>query len=165
MFNAAAHFVDRHVIDGRDDAIAIECGDRYVTYGGLRDGVNRFGSALRELGIRPEERVLLLMLDAPEMVFVFFGAIKIGAVPIPINTLWTADDHEFALRDSRAAAVVVSAELYPRIADVIRRCPWVRHVIGVGGPAGETTIDFDTLTSGASCELSAEDTSEDAPAF
>jgi benzoate-CoA ligase len=165
MFNAAAHFVDRHVTDGRDDAVAIECGDRHVTYGSLHQSVNRFGSALLALGIRPEERVLLLMLDVPEMVFAFFGAIKIGAVPIPINTLWTADDHEFALRDSRAAVVVVSAELYPRIADVVRRCPWVRHVIGVGGTAGETTIDFDTLISGASSELSAEDTSEDAPAF
>ena len=70
----------------------------------LYEQVNRTGSALRnELGVRPEERVLLLMLDGPEMVFAFFGAIKIGAVPIPTNTLWTPADYEFVLRDSRAA--------------------------------------------------------------
>jgi benzoate-CoA ligase family protein len=165
MFNAAAYFVDRHVIDGRDDAIAIECEDRHLTYGSLHQHVNRFGSALQDLGIRPEERVLLLMLDVPEMVFAFFGAIKIGAVPIPINTLWTADDYEFVLRDSRAGAVIVSASLYPRIAEVIPRCPWVRHVISAGGAAGGTTIDFDALVGSASAELTAADTSEDAAAF
>ena len=60
------------------------------------------GTALRErLGVRPEERVLLLMLDSPEMVYSFFGAIKIGAVPVPINTLWTPADYEFDLHDAR----------------------------------------------------------------
>jgi benzoate-CoA ligase family protein len=165
MFNAAVYFVDRHVIDGRDDAIAIECEDRRITFANLHQQVNRFGSALRGLGIRPEERVLLLMLDVPEMVFAFFGAIKIGAVPIPTNTLWTADDYDFVLRDSRAAAVVVSAALYPRIAEVIPRCPWVRHVIGAGRAPAGTTIDFEALVSSASCELTAEQTSEDAAAF
>src|SRR5215470_20297019 len=121
MFNAAEYFVDRHVREGRGDAVAIECADRRVTYGNLHESVNRAGSAMRELGIRPEERVLLLMLDVPETVFAFFGAIKIGAVPIPTNTLWTPEDYEFVLRDSRAAAVVVSGSLYARIADVMSR--------------------------------------------
>src|SRR5580765_3667835 len=162
VFNAASYFVDRHLGEGRPAAVAIECGDRRVTYAELCEAVNRTGAALRDtLGIRPEERVLLLMLDAPEMVFAFFGAIKIGAVPIPTNTLWTADDYEFVLRDSRAAAVLVCASLYPRIAEVIPRCPWVRHVISAGHVAGGATIDFDALVSSASAELTAEDTSED----
>jgi acyl-CoA synthetase (AMP-forming)/AMP-acid ligase II len=90
----------------------------------LYEQVNRSGSALRtELGVRPEERILLLILDGPEMVFAFFGAIKIRAIPIPVNTLWTPDDYEFVLRDSRAAVVIVSAALLPRIVDVVPRCP------------------------------------------
>ncbi|MET0215725.1 MAG: AMP-binding protein [Vicinamibacterales bacterium] len=90
FLNAAAYFVDRHLADGRADATAIECGDRCISYGKLYEQVNRLGTALRErLGVRPEERVLLLMLDSPEMIYSFFGAIKIGAVPVPINTLWT----------------------------------------------------------------------------
>src|SRR5262249_17225724 len=96
------------------------------------------------------------------------GAIKIGAVPIPTNTLWTAEDYEFVLRDSRAAAVIVSAPLYPRIADVVPRCHWVRHVVvsgAAGGPATNGAIDFDALLASASSELVAEPTSEDAPAF
>ena len=82
--NAAVHFVDRHLDEGRGDSIAIECGDRRITYAMLHEQVNRIGSALRdELGVRPEERVVLIMLDAPEMIYTFFGAIKIGAVPYP----------------------------------------------------------------------------------
>ena len=105
------------------------------------------------------------MLDGPEMVFAFFGAIKIGAVPIPTNTLWTPSDYEFLLRDSRAAVVVVNAALLPRIADVIPRCPWVRHVVVVGESGDDGTIDFDTLIGRASPELAAEPTHTDSPAF
>ena len=75
--------------------------------------VNRCGSALRKLGIRPEERVLLLLVDSPEFVYSFFGAIKIGAVPIPLNTMWKAKDYRHVIRDSRATALIVSEELLP----------------------------------------------------
>jgi benzoate-CoA ligase len=166
MFNAAEYFVDRHILEGRGGDVAIECGDRRITYGDLHESVNRAGSALRELAIRPEERVLLLMLDVPEMIFSFFGAIKIGAVPIPTSTLWTSEDYEFVLRDSRAAAVIVSGELFPRIAGVVPRCPSVRHVIVTGGAAGRgAALDFDALLGRAPQSLEPEDTSEDAPAF
>jgi benzoate-CoA ligase len=165
-FNAATYFIDRHIGEGRGAAIAIECGDRRVTYAELHEHVNRTASALRdELGIRPEERVLLLMLDSPEMVCAFFGAIKIGAVPIPTNTLWTPDDYEFVLRDSRAVAVIVSAPLYTRIAQVVRRCRSVRHVVVAGAPAVAGTIDFEALIDRGRTETVAEETSEDAPAF
>jgi benzoate-CoA ligase len=165
-FNAASYFVDRHLEEGRGAAIAIECGDRRITYAELHERVSRTASALRdELGIRPEERVLLLMLDVPEMVFAFFGAIKIGAVPIPTNTLWTPEDYEFVLRDSRAIAVIVSAPLYPRIVDVLSRSPSVRHVVVADAPAGTGAFDFDALIDRGRTQIVADETSEDAPAF
>ena len=84
VFNAATYFIDRHIDEGRGHAIAIESANIEVSYAMLCEQVNRTGSGLRtELGVRAEERVLLLMLDGPEMVFAFFGAIKIGAVPVP----------------------------------------------------------------------------------
>jgi benzoate-CoA ligase family protein len=165
VFNAAAYFIDRHIEEGRASALAIECEARRVSYGSLFEHVNRTGSALRDLGVRPEERILLLMLDCPEMVFAFFGAIKIGAVPIPTNTLWTAADYEFLLHDSRALVVIVSAALYPKIEEVATRCPWVRQVIVAGGAGSDRTIDFDTLIEQGSPDLTAEPTCRDAPAF
>src|SRR5215469_7994070 len=83
-FNAAAYFIDRHINEGRSSRIAIECGERNVTYGQLFTLVNQFGNALRSFAVRMEERILLLLLDTPEFAVSFFGAIKIGAVPVPV---------------------------------------------------------------------------------
>lgn len=167
VFNAAEYFVDRHLTEGRGHAIAIECGDRRISYATLHEHVNRIGSALREeLGVRPEERVVLLTLDSPEMVFSFFGAIKIGAVPIPTNTQWTDADYEYVLSDSRATVLIVSASLRSRLAGVLPRCPWVRHVVVVeADPDDDRAIGFDALIGRASPDLVPEPTSRDAPAF
>jgi len=85
-FNAATYFIDRNIHEGRAQSVAIECGEERVSYRQLFERTNRVGNALRSLGVRPEERVLLVLLDTPEFLYCFFGAIKIGAVPVPINT-------------------------------------------------------------------------------
>lgn len=159
-FNAAAHFVDRHVAEGRGANVAIECLDERMTYDDVRRNVNRCGSALRDaLGVRPEERVLLLLLDGPSFVYAFFGAIKIGAVAIPLNTLWKSADYEFVVRDSGAQVLIVSAELVPQIekisADVRAR---LRHVVVTGAP-------FEQLLASGNASLDAAPTHRDAPAF
>ena len=165
-FNAAEYFIDRHLAEGRADAIALECGERRISYGALAESVNRVGSALCiHLSVRREERVLLLMLDGPEMVFAFFGAIKMGAIPVPINTLWTPAEYEFVLQDSRASVVFVNSSLYPRIVDVLPRCPWVRHVVSVGAVNDDRAIEFDALLGLGSPDLAPEPVGRDAPAF
>jgi benzoate-CoA ligase len=162
-FNASVYFVDRHLTEGRAEAVAIECEDRRVSYATLADRVHRLAAAMRtQLSIRAEERVLLLMLDGPEMVIAFFAAIRIGAIPIPINTLWTAADYEFVLRDSHAT--IVSAPLHSKIADVVPRCPWVRHVVAVG-TVDAAVLDFDALIECALPDVAAEPTRRDSPAF
>ncbi len=165
-FNAATFFIDRHLAEGRGDAIAIECGDRRITYRELYEHVNRVGTVLkRDLDVRPEERVLLLMLDVPETIYTFFGAIKIGAVPVPLNTLWTVSDYEYVLQDSSARTIVVSHALYARVIDAVRRCATIRHVLVVGGDCDERDHRLEQLVQAASPELSAETTHKDAPCF
>jgi benzoate-CoA ligase len=164
-FNAAAHFVDRHVADGRGRDIAIECGGERVTYQELHERVNRFGSALRStLDVRPEERVALLLVDGPPFAYAFFGAIKIGAVPIPTNTLWKAADYRHLLYDSRARVLVVSEELLPEVEKISRHeLPALRHVVVVGRARGDAA--FDQLLDEGSPSLEPEPVSRDAPAF
>ena len=159
-FNAAAHFIDRHVREGRGPSIAVECGSERVSYADLAERVNRFGNALRdEFDVRPEERVMLLLLDTPAFLVAFFGAIKIGAVPIPTNTLWKAPDCRHVLNDSRARVAIVSEELLPRLNAIDRAdVPALRHVVVTGPP-------FEDLLQRASPSLEAEPTSRDAPAF
>lgn len=160
IFNVATWFVDRNVEEGRGERVAIECGDERVTYRQVLERVNRVGNALREeLGVRPEERVLLLTLDGCEMVYAFFGAIKIGAVPIPTNTLWKAADYEYVLNDSRATVLIVSEALLPTIQEIPReQLRSLRHIVVVGDA-------FNALMARGSATLEAEPTSKDAPAF
>jgi len=68
-FNVATWFVDRNVALGRGSRVAIECGDQRITYEQVLANVNRVGSGLRQLGVRPEERVALLLFDGPEFVY------------------------------------------------------------------------------------------------
>jgi benzoate-CoA ligase len=166
IFNVATHFVDRNVVEGRGRRVAIECGDARITYDEVLSEVNRCGNALRGIGVRAEDRVLLLQLDAPEFVYSFFGAIKIGAVPVPLNTLWKTADYQYVIRDSRAGVLIVSADLLP----AIERIPAaerasLRRIIVVGAAANADYLSFSSLLSQGSETLEAEPTSRDAPAF
>lgn len=169
MFNAAAYFVDRHIEQNREPSIAIECGDRRLTYRDLYRQVNRVGNALKmALDVRPEERVLMVMYDGPEMIAAFFGAIKIGAVPVPLNTRWTTADYHFVLRDSSARVLVVTAELLDAVAPAIEAYAFLRHVIVVGQDAARRVagaVSFEMLVDAASPALEPEPTSPDTPAF
>ncbi len=168
MFNVAAHFVDRNVAEGRGDHVAIEFGEERVTYDQVLLNVNRCGRALRDrLGVRPEERVLLLLHDGPSFVYTFFGAIKMGAVPVPLNTLWKPADYEHVVRDSRASVLIVSNELLAgveRIPSESTRA--LRHVI-VAGRSGspQSYLQLEDLLADSPSDLDAELTSRDAPAF
>jgi len=166
-FNAATYFVDRHLREGRGAEVAIECGDERVTYAELHERVNRFGSALRSrFDVRPEERVVLLLLDGPAFAYSFFGAIKIGAVPIPTNTLWKAADYRYLLNNSGARVLVVNEELLPELDRIPRAdLPSLRHVVVVRRRTSLGADDFERLLADGSPDLEAEPTSRDAPAF
>jgi benzoate-CoA ligase len=166
QFNAATYFIDRHLDQGRGEKVAIEAGDARVTYRQLGEKVNRFGNALRQLGTRIEERVLLLLLDSPEFAFSFFGAIKIGAVPVPVNTLLKAADHQYILNNSRARVVVVSESLYPQIEAIPReQLRYLQHVIVVDAAPATGTLCFGDVIEQNSPQLEAEPTSRDDAAF
>ncbi|MDR0360509.1 MAG: benzoate-CoA ligase family protein, partial [bacterium] len=122
---------------GRGGRVAIRTAAREGwTYEQVADEANRWGGALGELGVEIENRVLLCMLDGPEFAAVFWGTIKAGAVPVPVNTNLTADDYAYLLHDSRARVAVVSGGL----ADVLRaardRAPFRRHLVVVGEAGG-----------------------------
>lgn len=165
IFNVATYFVDRNIREGRGKNIAIECAAERVTYQLLLERTNRVGNALRNLGVCPGERVLLLLLDSPEFLYCFFGAIKIGAVAIPVNTQAKPHDYEYMLNDSRARIAIVSASLLPQLQAIPRQnLPHLREVIFVGSNATDHPRLSD-LMQAASPELTAEPTTKDDPAF
>jgi benzoate-CoA ligase len=163
-FNVARHFLDRHVEEGRAGRTAFFCDDRQLTYGQLQQLANRAGNALLDLGVEMEHRVLCLLLDTPEFLATFWGAIKIGALPIPLNTMLREQDYLYFLNDSRARVLVVSEALYPLIAPALKDARYLRHTVVTGrAPAG--ALGFDAWIGRASATLTPADTSRDDAAF
>jgi benzoate-CoA ligase family protein len=109
-FNAADVFVDRHLAEGRGDHVAILSLAGSVTYSALAEGINRFGNALRSLGLGRGERLLMILADCPEFFYAFWGAVKSGIVPVPLNALLRARDFAAIIRNSECAAVLYSSE-------------------------------------------------------
>jgi benzoate-CoA ligase family protein len=110
VFNASTYLVDTHVESGDGDRTAVTGPGGTLTYSELLDRVQRMASGLRELGVRPEERVMISMPDSPDMLALILGAMRIGAVPVPVSTMMTARDLAGVLRDSRARVLAAGAE-------------------------------------------------------
>ncbi|MCS6926254.1 MAG: benzoate-CoA ligase family protein [Candidatus Binatia bacterium] len=132
QFNAVTAFVDHQLAEGRGERVALRWGEESITYAELAANVNRAGQVLRRLGVRLEERVLLVLLDSPAFVYCFWGAIKIGAVPVPVNTFMRPDEYAYLLNDSRAGVVVVSPELWPAVQPAAAHSRWLRHRLIAG---------------------------------
>jgi 4-hydroxybenzoate-CoA ligase len=149
--NAANWFVDRHLEEGRGDKTAFReawDGGRTLTYGALADGTARVAGALARAGIMREERAAMFVLDQIEFPQIFWGAIKAGVLPVPLNTLLATDIYRTILEDSRATIAFVSAELLDVVLPAVRASGHLRQIVVIGGDAPEGTMSWDEFMSG-----------------
>jgi benzoate-CoA ligase family protein len=109
-FNVAVPFIDRHLGEGRGAKAAIRTAHETVSYAELAERVNRTGNALLGLGLKPGDRLLMVVKDCPAFFYLFWGAIKAGIVPVPPNTLLRAADYAYMIDDSGCGLVVYSSE-------------------------------------------------------
>jgi len=137
-FNFAAHLFAANA--GRGDKTAFVDEHGSLAYGQLDERSRRFASGLLALGLRREERVLLLMLDGNDWPVAFLGCLYAGVVPVAVNTLLTAADYAYMLAHSRAQAAIVSAPLGPMLAQARAIGPNELRQVIVGGP-GERPAD------------------------
>ncbi|MEN9384102.1 MAG: hypothetical protein RL323_1245 [Pseudomonadota bacterium] len=112
-FNFAQHLIRRNA--ERSQKVALIDDHGQLTYGELADRVRRMANTLQQLGLRREERVLLLMHDSNDWVVAFLGALYAGVVPVALNTLLTAEDYAYMTQNSRAQAALVSQALLPTL--------------------------------------------------
>src|SRR5262249_42504406 len=111
-------------------------------------------------------RVFLLLLDTPEFAASFFGAIKIGAVPVPVNTLLKPADYEYLLNDSRARVVIVSDSLFSQLRAIPReKLRYAETFVVVGGDDRTGTRSFGAWIRDEPVVLDAAQTSKDDAAF
>jgi benzoate-CoA ligase family protein len=168
-YNLTVDLLDRHLDEGRGGRIAyVDDGGTY-TYAELAARAARAGNALRDLGVRPEQRVLLVLLDTIDFPAVFLGAIRLGAVPVPVNTLLPPRDLAYMVADSRAGVVVTSDALRAGVDEAIGLAggPARRVVVAsspLGGEAGAHPR-LDDLLGAAGAELPPAATTPDEPAF
>ena len=180
-YNAAFEFIDRHLEEGRGERIALIEGEsgRAHRYADLAERVNRAGNALRALGIGMEDRIMICLHDGIDFLSVFWGAIKAGAVPVPVNTLLSAKDYDSLLHDSRSRILVLSAPLLPVFAPILENRPWLEKIVVAEAPFGfedpqamqsaaSLAPDLESLEAcidAASPELAAANTTGDDVAF
>src|ERR1700761_541301 len=110
LFNASEYLLDRRVAAGDGQRTALTGPGGEVSHADLLDRVCRTARGLREVGVRPEQRILMVMSDSPHFVVVYLAAMRVGAIPVPVSTMLRADGIAELLRDSRARYLAVSGE-------------------------------------------------------
>jgi benzoate-CoA ligase len=128
-FNASEWLLDRHLEEGRGARVAVRYQGETFTYREVLDQVEQVACGLRAAGVRSEERVAMVMLDSIEFIAVFLGAMRIGAVPLPINPLLPGRDLGVIIADARARMVVVSAERAHSVGDLVAGTPELEGVV------------------------------------
>jgi benzoate-CoA ligase len=160
-YNFAADILKRNLDAGRADKAAFIDDRGAHSYGELAERVERFGHALRGLGMRREERMLMCLTDTIDWPTAFLGAIKAGVVAIPVNTLMTENDYRFMLADSRARLLVVSEELLPKFKSALAASPDIAHVVVSGEYAHGHTRFADLLAAAKTDPVTAPTTRDD----
>ncbi|WP_289298600.1 benzoate-CoA ligase family protein [uncultured Reyranella sp.] len=147
-FNVAVPFIDRHVGEGRGAKAAIRTSTESVSYADLAERVSRAGNALLAAGLRPGDRLLMVVKDCPAFFYLFWGAIKAGIVPVPPNTLLRAPDYAYMFEDSGCRLVVYSPEFTGEIGPALEQ-------LGARAPNALDVDGFLTAMAAASPALEA----------
>ncbi len=165
-FNFADHLLAANAV--RPDKTAFIDDAGALSYGELDARVRRMAAALRALGLRREERVLLLMHDGCDWPVAFLGAIHAGIVPVAVNTLLTADDYAYMLEHSRAQAALVSGALLPVLHAALARSEHEVQKVVVSqpvAPLGFGELEFESFLDAQAPAPRAAATGADDPAF
>ncbi len=164
QFNLGVYLTDTHITAGRGNRTAVYYQGETITYAELSRMVNRTGNVFRGLGIEIENRVVFILPDCPEFFYCFLGAMKIGAVPVAVNTLALPKDYVYFLNDSRSKLLVIHDSLLSKIEPVIKECKYLKNIVVVGeGAAGYP--NFREITGKASDQLVPGETYKDDVAF
>jgi 4-hydroxybenzoate-CoA ligase len=166
-FNAASYFVDRHLKERGSKIAYIDDRGTY-DYEQLAVRVNRAGNLLKKLGVEPEQRVMLCLFDGIDLPALFFGAIKIGAVAVPVSTFLKPSDYDYMLRDSRSRVLVLSAELAASFAPILPNLTGLKAVVVAGVPTARCPsgcLSFEALSADVGDRLDPADTVVDDSAF
>jgi benzoate-CoA ligase family protein len=150
-FNMVSLYLDRHIEGGRGGRTAIHYNDRTYTYRDVFELTNRAGNGFAKLGVQKGDRVIMMMYDSPYWVAVYLGAMKIGAVPVPVNVLATPSNLAYFIQDSKASVLVVEQDLLEKIENLSS----LETRIVVRGEPGKNMVSLLEMIESASPHLEA----------
>ena len=157
--NLADFFLDRHVREGRGDNPAIKFMDKTITYAQVQQQVNKFGNALKEIGVEPQARVGIRLVNSPQAVIAIFAIEKIGAIPVPTSPLWSGEEVAFVANDAEMQLFIVNAPLMAPVEQAKANFEHGTKVIVIGGDPGEVkgagNMVFEEMLEAGSPELEA----------
>ena len=163
-FNMVSLLLERHLSGPAADRTAVIYQDEKVTYAQLGRMANRIGNGLKAMGVQPGDRIIILLHDRPQFMALFLGAMKIGAVPVPINMLATEKDLAYFIEDSQATAIVMEHELHARLENVLAAADRLTRVIIHGDPI-DGTSDLARLMADSAASLEVYPTSKIDPSY
>jgi 4-hydroxybenzoate-CoA ligase len=162
-YNAAVDLVDRNVAEGRGGKLSHIDPTRRITYAELLDASSRVGPMLARLGLQREDRLAMLMLDTVDFPILFWGAIRAGMIPVPLNTLLPVEQFHYILEDSRAKALFVVPPLLKAAEAASSGVASLKQTVIVGGESPRYP-SFERLLHAESAATAA-DTCSDEVAF
>jgi benzoate-CoA ligase len=152
-YNITTKLIDEMVEKGLGDKVAVYYKDETYTYAEMQRLINKVGNCLRVLGVHMEERVMLVMYDSPEAMASFFGVIKIGAIPVPVNYMYTMHDYRYLLNNSRARTLIADEDFIEEIEGFKEKFLYLENTIVVGKKTRAYHISFHDIIDRCSDKL------------
>lgn len=131
--NLADHLVDRHVREGRGENVAVKFMDKAITYAQLQKMINQFGNALREVGVEPQDRVGIRLVNTPQSLVTIFAIEKLGAIPVPTSPLWSREEIAYVVNNAEMKFFVVNSPLMEQVEAARPKFEFGTKVIVIGG--------------------------------
>lgn len=111
------------------DKTALVFYGKEMTYKELKELSDRFASALQKLGIQKGDRVLFLLPNCPQFVIGFYGTMKAGAIPVPLNPLYTEEELRYFFKDAEPRVIVALDMFYEKIKEAEKVTPQLERIV------------------------------------
>jgi 2-aminobenzoate-CoA ligase len=157
--NLADFLLDRHIREGRGDNPAIKFMDQTVSYAQLQEMVNKFGNSLKDVGVTPQDRVGIRLVNSIQALVAIFAIEKIGAIPVPTSPLWSGEEVAFVANNAEMKLFIVNAPLMPPVEVAKPNFEFGTKVITIGGNPDEVkaagNMVYEEMLAAGSADLEA----------
>ncbi|HEY6907732.1 MAG TPA: benzoate-CoA ligase family protein [Myxococcales bacterium] len=131
-FNIGAELIERNLREGRGPSPAVWFAGRTLSYHDVAALTDRIAAAFQRAGVLPEQRVLFILPDCPELLAGYLAAMKIGAVAVPCNSLLGPADYAYFMEESRAAVLVTAQGVLQKLEPVLPSQRYLKDVLVTG---------------------------------